>query len=104
MARQPRSRESSSKGGRQVRPYLNIEMKVVTPLRLGVIGIGCFVGGLTWFAILFRSARPVLNIDVTAPLAPRLLGIGGFWLTVASVIWGVAARFRRKRERTRIVC
>jgi hypothetical protein len=76
-------------------------MKIVTPLRLGVCGGFSFATGLFWFAIWYRSERDVLRVmsDVHPPFSLRLLVIVSFWVVVASVIWAMAIWLRGRKAK-----
>ena len=78
-------------------------MKVVTPRRLGLFGALCCGSGLAWFAIWFHSVGRLyqFNVDIAAPVAPRLLAMLGFWLVVSSLVWAVAVWRRRRNRPTR---
>jgi hypothetical protein len=79
-------------------------MRNVTPLRLGVFGAVCFVGGLGWFAFWFIGVRipdsPALEVYRDVPDLPRIVSLLGILMVITSLGWAVVARTRsRARDR-----
>jgi hypothetical protein len=79
------------------------DVRIVTPLRLGIFGGLSLAAGLAWFAIWYRSVYSAMqwNVDVRAPYALRLIVIVSFWVVVASVVWAAAIWLRRRGTKAR---
>jgi hypothetical protein len=74
--------------------------KLAGPIRVGLLGLMCFLGSIVWMEIwsywVRRDDPPGWIIDRFPPILPRYLFVFGLLLLAVALIWGVMACIRHK--------
>ncbi|MFZ0980039.1 MAG: hypothetical protein WAN23_11620 [Candidatus Acidiferrales bacterium] len=77
-----------------------VTLRLITPLRLGLLGISFYIGAVAWVAIsryfAQRNAPPGWILDRASPVGTLYLAVLGACLAVCALVWAAVAWIKRR--------
>jgi hypothetical protein len=80
-----------------------MRLKLITPLRLGLLGIAFFIGGVAWVAVWSYLAKrndpPGWIMDRPIPDGPYYLRDFAALLVVSALVWAIVGWAKRRSSK-----